>query len=509
MTAAVINEQNGTETSDAASPLAAPVLAYAGVVLAAILLLHPTALAMAKTWATSSSYMHGFLVAPIALWMILTRKEARVGGAALPGLAIMAGGALIWLAGRAASVSLIEQFAFVSLLIGGAGTIFGARALSAWAFPLAFLYFMVPFGETLIPYLQTVTAHMAVSSLSAFGADVALNGYIITTPGGAFAVAEACAGLNFLIAALMVAAVFAYLNFESWTKRIVFLLFAALVAIIANGMRAVLIIMTASLTKDSWSIGPDHILVGWVFYAAILFLLVSIGVKFSDKQTWTSASMALTEAPRMTAFPALAAVAIISAAAAYGYFVVEKPVARTAPASLSLFNAPGWRILPPPGNWRASLPNADRTLAATYATKEETIYAAAGYFTHERRGAEIVSYDNRASDGDAWRKEGRMRAVVYIFGESAPTDITLLAGPEGRRLAVASAYWLDGEIYLDAWRLKLAQMKARLSGRNPDGGVLMVAASYHHDTDEALKSIRQFTTDVEPLRAWLARNKLL
>lgn len=119
-----------------------------------------------------------------------------------------------------------------------------------------------------------------------------------------------------------------------------------------------------------------------------------------------------------------------------------------------------------------------------------------------------MSYDNRASEGGGWRKAGEMREVVYFFGESAPTDITLLAGPQGRRLAVAAAYWLDGEIYLKPWRLKLAQMKARLRGHNPDGGVIMVAASYRHDTDEALKAIRQFTTDVEPLRAWLDRNKL-
>lgn len=507
MTAAVIDDSQDSDTPDTANPWAGPVAAYACLMAACIVALHPTAFAMANTWAKSSSYIHGFTVAPVALWMIMTRSRRQLSnGSILPGLLIMCVGALLWLMGRAASASIVEQIAFISLLIGSVGVLFGARTLQDWSFPLAFLFFMVPFGEIIVPPLQMITATSVVTLLSIFGGNVSLDGVFITTPAGVFEVAEACAGLNFMIAATMVSAVFAYLHFESWSKRIAFLLFAIGVAILANGLRAFLIIAVATLTKNQWTIGPDHLLVGWLFYAMVLFALISVGLKYADTIRQPQPETDDAQAPKYLITRTGIALAVIAITVAYSLFVIERPVVRAAPSSLTLLNAPGWRILPPPGNWRASLPDADRKLAATYASPDTNVYVSVGYFTHERRGAEIVTYANRAWDSDYWRKAGAVSEVVYLFGQSAQTEITLLAGPERRRLAVATAYWLDGEVYVEPWRMKLAQMKARLRGGNPAGGVIMVAASYHLDKDEAVSAIRSFTIDVEPLQAWLDRN---
>ena len=508
MTVAVIDDAKDTEAPDAASPWLAPVLTYGCLVLACILALHPTAFEMVKTWATSSSYFHGFFVAPISLWMIISKSRHQLsGGSIAPGILITVLAAIVWLMGRAASVSLIEQIAFVGLLIGCCGVVFGARALRDWAFPLGFLFFMVPFGETLIPPLQSITAETVVSLLSVFSGNVSLDGFIISTPAAVFEVAEACAGLNFLIAAMMVAAIFSYLHFKSWGKHIAFLFFAVVIALLANAVRAFLIIAIATLTKNQWAIGPDHILIGWMFYAIVLFALISVGSKYTDATSQPqSEPTVVAHAPSHMLARSAAAALIIFVTVAYGLLVIERPVNRTAPASLTLMNAPGWRILPPPGNWRASLPDADRTLAATYARGETIVYVSAGYFTHERRDAQIVQYDNRAWDGDYWRKAGVTRDVVYLFGQSTQTDIAMLAGPERRRLAVVTAYWLDGQIYLKPWRMKFSQMKARLQGYNPSGGIVMVAASYDLNPDEALHSIRAFTVDVELLETWLERN---
>ncbi|MEM9616808.1 MAG: exosortase A [Pseudomonadota bacterium] len=507
MTAAVIDDSQDSDTPDTANPWTGPIAAYACLTAACIVVLHPTAFAMANTWATSSSYIHGFVVAPVALWMIMTRSRRQLSnGSILPGLLIMCVGALLWLMGRAASVSIVEQLSFISLLIGSVGVLFGARTLQDWNFPLVFLFFMVPFGEIIVPPLQMITATGVITLLSVLGGDIFLDGFFITTPAGVFEVAEACAGLNFMIAAAMVAAVFAYLHFESWNKRVAFLLFAVGVAILANALRAFLIIAIATLTKNQWAIGPDHLLVGWLFYAMVLFVLISVGLKYADTVRHRQPDADEVQTHKRLIMRTGIALAVILITAAYSLFIIERPVVRAPPSSLTLLNAPGWRILPPPGNWRASLPDADRRLAATYASPDTNVYVSVGYFTHERRGAEIVTYANRAWDSDYWRKAGAASEVVYLFGQSAETEIALLAGPERRRLAVATAYWLDGEVYVKPWRMKLAQMKARLRGENPAGGVIMVAASYHLDKDEAVSAIRSFTIDVEPLQAWLDRN---
>ena len=132
-----------------------------------------------------------------------------------------------------------------------------------------------------------------------------------------------------------------------------------------------------------------------------------------------------------------------------------------------------------------------------------------GIIPHERRDVEIVQSDNLSWNDGYWRKTGSTREAVYLFGQSSYANITLLSGPERRQLAVVKAYWLDGQLYVDPWRIKFAQMKARMVGRNASGGLLMIAAAYHLDPSEALQSIRNFTVDVEPLEAWLERNRNL
>jgi exosortase A len=489
-----------------ASRLAATPLACLGaIVAAAVALWAPTALDMATTWVMSSSYHYGIFVAPVAVWMIAAKSASPPAPAhRLPGFLIIALGAALWLLGRAGGVALVEQFALVTAIIGGVGIAFGGGVLRAWAYPLAFLYFMVPFGEAIVPGLQTITAQIIVTLLGALSMPVTIDGYLIQTPAGAFEVAEACAGFRFLISATMIAAVFAYVSFQSWRKRIGFLAIATIAAILANGLRAFLLVLIATLTDMQWAVGPDHLLIGWIFYALLFLGLIAAGRRFADAPT--PQAPAATQPAGAVAAPAmLAAIAIITAAAVYANVVVERPVHKPAPVSLSLLNAPGWRILPPAQNWRAELQQADRTAGATYVSGDNTVYLQLGYFTHDRKGGEIINYKNRAWSGTYWRHIGVRDAVIYLFGTSKTRQIDILAGPERRRLAAVTVYWLGDEIFVEPWRMKLAQAKAKLTGRNPSGGLIIIAASYNRDPADAVAMLRNFTGDLEPLSAWLSR----
>ncbi|NOX81651.1 MAG: EpsI family protein [Alphaproteobacteria bacterium] len=482
-----------------------PMVCFGAIVAAAVALWAPTALDMATLWAMSSSYHYGIFVAPIAVWMVAAKSaHAPAPTNRLPGFFIIAIGAALWLLGRAGGVALVEQFALVTTIIGGVGVAFGGGALRAWAYPLAFLYFMVPFGEAIVPGLQTITAQIIVALLGALSMPVTIDGYLIQTPAGAFEVAEACAGFRFLISATMIAAVFAYVAFQSWRKRIGFLLFAIAFAILANGVRAFLLVLIATLTDMQWAVGPDHLLIGWMFYALLFVVLIAAGRRYADKAAPQPSAQA--HPAGANAMPAmLAAIAIIAGAAIYANAVVERPVHKAAPVSLSLLNAPGWRILPPAQNWRAELQQADRTAGATYVSGDNTVYLSLGYFTHDRKGGEIINYKNRAWSGAYWRHIGVRDAVIYLFGTSKTRRIDILAAPERRRLAAVTVYWLGDEIFVEPWRMKIAQAKAKLTGRNPSGGLIIIAASYNRDPAEAVAALRNFTGDLEPLSAWLSR----
>ena len=425
-------------------------------------------------------------------------------GARLPGFVILLGGALFWIIGQAATVALISQLAMVTILIGGVGVIFGGGALRSWAYPLAFAYFMVPFGESIVPALQMLTAKIIVGLLAAFAMPVSIDGFLIHTKAGAFEVAEACAGLRFLIAATMIAAIFAYTAFQSWRKRLLFLGFAVLLALLANGLRAFLMVLVATLTEKSWAVGPDHLLAGWALYALIFAILIFIGRHYADQQSAAPQTRKIASVKGASIY-SVAAALIVTGAAMFNTAVVSRPVDKPAPANLTLFSAPGWRILPPPENWRPELAQADRTVQATYDQDGVRVYLSVGYFTHDRDGAEIVNRENRAWNGDDWRHIGSADAVIYQFGGSEKRELDILSGPQRRRLAVLKTYWVGDRAYSDAWRAKRAQMFAKLRGANPPGGVIFLAAGYQHDPSEAINTLRAFTNSTEPLDAWLQR----
>lgn len=480
-----------------------PVAIFGVYALAAVILLPGTAAGMASTWLSSSTYHHGIAVAPLAVLMILSRP--RIPPSTSPVFfPFAAAAAVLWLAGHAAGVALVEQFAFVTLLIAGAGIIFGESAARLWALPLLFLYFMVPFGEVLTPYLQDVTARATVLLLNIAGVRASIDGVLITTDAGLFRIAQACAGLNFLLAALMIACVYACQTLNTSAARMTFILIAAAVALIANFLRAFIVILIATLSDMKNAVSADHLAIGVIFYAFIFGVLLHIGRRMQKgRNAGVERTPVIPRRPWRTA-AALTAFAPILTAAAYAALVVDKPAQRATAPALSAFSATGWRILNAPENWRPRL-NADSARIATYEKDGARVYVAVSWFTHDRPGAEIVTSLNRADDGDYWRRIDAAQDVIYLFGRSDLTPLTIIAAPEGRRMLTVTAWWRDHAVYIDPTAFKMAQMRDKLSGRNPPGGMIVLAADYAGDPDEALARLRAFTSDLEPFDVWRAR----
>lgn len=488
----------------------APILAIAAAALLAAFF--PTVRGLAETWLSSSSFHHGLLVAPIALWLCLRlgppQEAARTWP---PAIAAILGGLIAWLVGRAANVNLIDQVAFVSVLIAAVALLFGPAYLRRWAFPLAFLYFMVPFGGGVLPLLQDLAAGGVIALLKVSGVAASLDGVMIRAAGGRFEIAEACAGLNFLIAAVMIAALFAHLAFSSARKILLFVVFAAGFALAANILRAYLVILAATLSEGRIAIGADHFLFGWVFYGVLLLVLIMIGRRFADaardpveRGMWATPEDRQERSLRRIPAAVVASLALVVCGAAYGRFVIDRAPEAEAPSFLPLFNAPGWRALPPAEVWRARLGHADRVVQALYQSGSLSVQINAAYFTHDREGAEIAGYDTRSYDGHEWRRISRRKEPFLAFGAPRTLDVDTIENEAGARLDTITLYWLDDAIIADPVALKIRQAQARLVGRQKRGGAVVIAA-HSLPLEGGLKAIRVFLRDVEPLDLWLAR----
>lgn len=242
---------------------------------------------MAHQWWDIDTYAHILLIPPILVWLVWLRRTelAKVAPTPFgPGLAIVAGGLTLWLAGRASEINLVAQLGAVVSCLGAIVTILGSRVTLIIAFPLAYALFLVPFGDEIVAPLQEVTARIAVALTHVSGVTATLNGLFVDTPAGRFIVAEECSGVKFLIAMIALATLVAWTSFASWRKGLVFVAAAAFTSIIANGIRAWATIFVAQYVGAERAGGFDHIVYGWLFFGAVIGLVLAGAWRFFDRE---------------------------------------------------------------------------------------------------------------------------------------------------------------------------------------------------------------------------------
>ena len=289
----------------------APLGRLALVWVAVIALTWPNWSEMAHQWWDVSTYNHILLVPPILAWLVRERwpELVRLAPRAWwPGLALLAGGALAWLTGSALSINTASQLGAVGLLQASVVLILGPRVAAGLLFPLAYMLFLVPFGDELVPALQAITADMAVALTHASGVPATIDGVFIDTPAGLFEVAEACSGVKFLVAMIALGTLVAHLCFASWKRRALFMGAAVIVPVLANGVRAWGTIYIAQSQGVEFAAGFDHIVYGWIFFALVMIAVLGAAWRFFDR----SPDDPLIDAAALEASPLLARLAPLS-----------------------------------------------------------------------------------------------------------------------------------------------------------------------------------------------------
>ncbi|MFP4560975.1 MAG: exosortase A [Thiohalorhabdus sp.] len=480
-------------------PLLLALLLLAGLVG----LYHETALSMAAIWWRSETYAHGMLVVPVSAFLLWRRRRAL---ARLPlepdlkgvlALALLAG---IWLVARQAEVLFLQHLTFVAMVPAGLWALLGARFLRTAAFPLGFLLFAVPLGEGLVPILQDFTADFSVAGLQLSGVPVYREGHYLSIPEGRFEVAEACSGIRYLIASLAIGTLFAYLNYRSPWRRLAFVVAAAAVPVLANGLRAYGIVMLARWSDMALATGVDHLIYGWVFFGVVMVLLFWVG------GLWRDAESRFPEAPnrqapedggRGTMTLALSGLAVLAVAGAgpAGAGWLDRsgaPIRATSldlPAAEDPWNGP----FPVEDSWRPDFRGADRALRRVYRSPEGNVHVLLIHFYDQRQGEELIASGNHLHDGKRWLRSGEGRARLDLpeqGGELGVRELRL-RGPGDRRL-VWHWYNVGGHLTAHPVMGKIWMAWERVRGGRPDATLIAVASDYDGEPEVARERVADF-----------------
>jgi exosortase A len=239
--------------------------------------------AAVQIWIQSTAYNHCFLVLPIAAFLWWERRADIAGLTATPmPRAVLLGMpiAAVWLVAERLGIMEGRQLAAISFVELLFLAVLGSRFWWAVSGPLLYLVFLVPFGEFVTPNLQDITTLFIRHGLELLGIPAFIDGNIIEIPQGTFLVAEACAGLRFLIASIAFGCLYALLMYRSPVRRGVFIVISIIVPIIANGLRGFGIVYLGYLLDSAKAGAADHLIYGWLFFSLVIGLLIAAGLPF-------------------------------------------------------------------------------------------------------------------------------------------------------------------------------------------------------------------------------------
>lgn len=251
---------------------------------------HSTLSGLLNVWARSEDYSHGFLIIPISLYLIWRKRQELATlkiYSSKSGLAIIVTSLFLYLFSILGGIATLASVAMVFTIFGIVIYLYGYEVTKRLAFPLFFLFFMIPVPSQIYASL-TITLQLLVTKISTMilaftGMPVLAEGNLVLLPNNKLRVVNACSGLRSMTSILTLSALFGYLMLNSFWSKFLLFLSGIPISIFVNIIRIVLLaVLSHFFTMDIGS-EPFHSLMGiTIFIFAISFLFA-----FKSLLSWT------------------------------------------------------------------------------------------------------------------------------------------------------------------------------------------------------------------------------
>ncbi|MDA8382455.1 MAG: exosortase A [Betaproteobacteria bacterium] len=494
----------------------------AGITLAGLLLLHwPVVRFTWDTWADNQTFAHGFVIFPLSGWLVWRRRREIMALSPTPqywALALLALGGFAWELGFLGKAIVVQQYALVALIPAAALALFGYRVVRAIAFPLFYLFLAVPFGEMLIPHMMAWTANFTVLAVQHSGVPVFQQGPFFELPNGDWSVVEACSGLRYLIASYTLGLLYAYLTYRTLWRRVLFVGASVAVPVVANWLRAYMIVMIGYLSNMRLAVGIDHIIYGWILFGIVMALLFWLGSLWREDLTPgqdAPAAASPATCPRLVPI-GLAAAAVLAVSALFpadAQFLARR---QSGPVNVTLAAprpAPGWAPwLGPVTPWVPHFKYPRATLERTYVAHGALVTLFVYYYRDQTQRSKLIRSQNVILSTNPqyrkhWQNIGQaMRRLPLDAGRLGIAENRLRGRPP-LHLLVWHWFWIDHRFTTNPYLVKFLEAKSMLLGKGDDAALVVMATPYAGKGDaRAERTLRAFAAAwASPIRAALQR----
>jgi len=490
--------------------------------IAAFLLLlaiyHETLYAIVGIWLRSETFAHCFLIFPISgylVWRrrnILARIEPRESYLAMAVMAVLGLG---WLLGELANAEIIKQLCFVAMIPALTWSILGTSIASEIAFPLIYLLFSVPFGEFLIPILIDFTAGFAYHMVKLTGIPIYRDGTFFSLPTGDWSVVEACSGLRYLIASITLGTLYAYINYQSLTRRTVFIIAATIMPIFANGLRAFMIVMIGHFSGMTLAVGVDHLIYGWIFFGLVMALLFWTGSFWAEGHAgsfWAEGQEFDGPLANIQNNPShlrrgrftLASICVIAIAAIWpmrashieGLQAERAVVADLAvpePASPWIFSEQ------PMTRWEPAYHGSAAETQASYQFGPSKVGVFLKYYQGQTQGKELVNSQNLLlpNKDTTWKMPSEGLSSIKLKGKEMKVMQGTLRSAQ-QQLLTWRWYWVGGRHTANDYLAKLLEAKGKFLGQAGEGAAIILVADFNGDVSVGRAVLQEFVDAMVP-----------
>ncbi|MBU2224935.1 MAG: exosortase, partial [Gammaproteobacteria bacterium] len=400
-----------------------------------------------------------------------------------------------WMLGYASETGAIAHFSAILTLQIILVAWLGPELAKHYKFAIFYLIFLVPFGDFLNLPLQNITANLTVFILHALNIPVYREGLFLTTPVGNFEVAVACSGLRFLIASIAIGTLFAHLTYRSLFRQSAFVVTLIAFSILANGLRAALLIFVAEKSNMAYGFGADHYVYGWVVFGLVMLIMFWLGGKFSDlpPAKVASADNAQTtvtlHVPGFSKAQAGLVILLLSLAVLWRMQLTTAPIVEKPAAALVLPGSSAEDRL----NWGIKFVHPQRV---SLQTKDDNLSYFRAEFAHRQQQGELISWNNKLFNEKIWTVS---HSSDWPNSELAARHL-VLSSLQGETLELVYWYQVGNTSTTKAWQVKLAQLIGLFSGDDSFGQINAVAIkpTGEHNAGQLAEAVQQLTTLTAP-----------
>ena len=267
-----------------------------------------------------------------------------------------------------------------------------------------------------------------------------------------------------------------------------------LVPVVANWLRAYLIVLLGHVSGNTLAAGADHLVYGWAFFGVVMLLMFMIGARWREDHLPEPAHVSPKTAAAMptssggAAFWGMAAAALLVVSLPhFGLNELNQQQNKSAvvldlPASFgSGWNRGGSTL----SAMEPAFKNPSAQINTSYTSDAGSIGLHVSYYRAQDAQRKLVSSQNMviASEDKRWaRVHGGVETVSMADGSALVVRsmelrrLENLGSSAEQNLLVWQLYWVDGVWTASDFKAKLYGARQRLFGRGDDGAIVLLYA---------------------------------